>query len=55
MPYGTPMILVFWCQRSRRHSIWFTPMGAPNRGGAGYNQQFSTNILLGLYLRNCAR
>jgi len=27
MPYDTPMILVFWCQRSRRHSNGFTPMG----------------------------
>jgi len=28
-------------------------MGAPNRGGLGYSQRFSTNI--SLYLRNGAR
>jgi len=28
-------------------------MGTPNRGGVGYNRQFSTNI--SLYLRNGAR
>jgi len=53
MPYNGQVILVFWCQRSRRNYNWVTQTGTPNRGGVEYSWRFSTNI--SLYLRNGAK
>ena len=53
MPYDSPGTLVFRCQKSPRNSNDITPTGAPNRGGVGSHQRFSTNI--SLHLINFAR
>jgi len=34
-PHDSPMILVFWCQRSWRNSNGITPYGGDNAGGVG--------------------
>ena len=52
-PYDSPGTLVFRCQKSPRNSNDITPTGAPNRGGVGSHQRFSTNI--SLHLINVAR
>jgi len=52
-PYDNRGTLVFWRQRCRRNFDGVTPNGrAPNRGRAGSNRRFSTNI--SLYLKNGA-
>jgi len=46
-PYGSPMILVFWCQISPQHSKGFPPSGVSNKGGVGKISTFlslSVNI-----------
>jgi len=52
-PYDSPETLVFCCQKSRRNSTGSLPTMAPNKGGAGTDRRFSTNI--SLYLRNGTR
>jgi len=52
-PCDSPVILAFWRQSSRKIPTGSPRMGAPNRGGIGYNRRFSTHI--SLYLRNSAR
>jgi len=53
-PYDSPGTLWFSDAKDLGEiPMGLLPTGAPNRGGVGSYQQFSTNI--SLYLKNCAR